>query len=378
MFAHHRAPVRGEREDAVEPLDHADFGKRGQKTHRLGPGRSEVGIGEGQHRGHRLGRGQFLERGHVHRHRAMPVVADAHRLAVLAIVEVGVLMPKNGQSRVGVASRLIAMIPKNRQRSGFGVLVPHRDQGYAQSDQVPEFGAPEPGTRDHDVGLERALGGADTGHRTSPLVDLDHVLATVEHCAPVDCPPHLHPDRGRGTGQAIGRCVQAAQNDVSIDQRMEPHALVDIDDRGFDSLDLRPARLPVQVGQSLGRGGNLEPADSVETEVVRRVQRPELGGRVVRELRHGPRRVGLEHQSWCVRTGPTCHRRLSRGEWTAVEDGHLCVSQRRQLVGQGRSDHTRTDDQKSRLHHPGTPNVCGETARALRITQRVRALRNKW
>src|SRR3546814_19389029 len=118
-------------------------------------------------------------------------------------------MPQDGQLRVGVASRSIRMIPEYRHCSGFRVLVPHRDEGYPQADQLPESGAPEPGTRDHDVSLEGALGGADTGHHITALVDLAHLLAPEERCAAVDFPPPSQPSRGWRAGTPTSGCLQA-------------------------------------------------------------------------------------------------------------------------------------------------------------------------
>ncbi len=343
VLAEQRIPVGREREDAVEALVNLGVPERRQQSHAFTPGRFEVLLGEGEHRGHRFTGGVGQQRGHVHGHRLVPVGADAKAVDVFAKIKVGVLVAQDRQARRGV----FGVAPDQRcDLAGLGVLVRHRHQRQHQAHLFGQLCAPESRRADHDVGLDDTATGVDSGDPAVVVGHLLHLSLGQEDRAPRDRAPSLRFDRAYRRGQAVARGVKAAQDSRAVQQRVQLDALVRADQPPRHSPGLRPTRLAMQVRPALGGGGDLEPAHPVEHRPIAMVQSGEFVHGVASECAHGFRRVGRKHQAGGMRRGSA-----GGEQGPAVDHRDIDDPPGGQLVGQRSPNDAGTHDDDLRSHN---------------------------
>ncbi len=200
--------------------------ERGQELLGCPPSRQEVLLGEvqaGRHAvlGHLLGAnlGQLLQ---VHGHGAVGVGADADPVAVLAVVEVLVLVAQDGQpGAVGVSSGSLRPIELRARAVVLTYWWASGSSGTDMPDHRADLGAPEAGAGDHDVRRDHAVGRLDAGDSAAGLLDAGHGGGTEERDA--GCAVRFDQQldgAGRG-GQAVGGDVEAAEDLSSwVEQRV--------------------------------------------------------------------------------------------------------------------------------------------------------------
>ena len=186
-------------------------------------------------------------------------------------------------------------------------------------------------------------GGPDAGDPAAGLLDAGHPGRALEAGAARLGAAGQRDDRPGRLGQAVGGDVQAAEDAVAVDQRVQPHALVRVDHLRLDAPGGGPALPAVQVGEPLGRGGDLQAADLVEAPGAVDVDARELLDGVAGERRHRLRGVGLEDQPGRVRGGAAGQRKRS-----LVDHGDAVPAAGGQLVGQVGADDPRSDDDHTR------------------------------
>ena len=298
-LADQRSAVGGEGEDAVEAGLDLRLAQGRQQQPALVPHRREVLLGERQHGGLPRGGdlvdlGQLVERD---RHRAVGVGADAEPVVVLAVVEVLILVAQDRQARLDglvVAPDQVGDLPGER------VLVGERQQGHRHADHRPDLPAPEPRAAHDDVGRELAGVGLHAGDPPAVLGDAGDAHRPVEHRPAALGAPDQRGHRAGGLREPVGGGVQAAEDAVAVEQRVQARALLDVDDLGGHAPRGGPALLAVQVGEALRGRRDLETTDLVEAPVpvVRPApEREELLDGVAREPAHRPRGVGREDEA---------------------------------------------------------------------------------
>ncbi|TLS29066.1 hypothetical protein PpBr36_02013 [Pyricularia pennisetigena] len=257
-LADQRPAVGREGHDAVEArLDRGVCEGREQLLAQL-PGRGEVLWGEGHAGRHVLlvdvARGR-AQGGCGHGQGPMAVVADADLLAVLAVVEVSVLVAEDGE-RGAVGERVLA--PQRRHRRGLGVLVAHGLQGHAQADHGAELDAPEARARQHQVGRDRRPG-ADLDARDALVLLLDARDARVLQVADPGLPRPLDQDLHRLGRQRKTVCgeQQASEDDVWAQQGVDPAALLRREQLRVDPPRAGVAISPLEVLEALWGLGDL-------------------------------------------------------------------------------------------------------------------------
>ncbi len=145
----------------------------------------------------------------------MPVRANAQPIAVLAKIQVGILMAQNRQ---GCLKKTVTA--QVRQRRGFGVLMGHRHQRYGQVDERADQRPPHAGRGDHHVRPELVRFSAYAPNSAGGTIDRRHLLLIQEARAAVDGPTSLCLRRPDWLGQPVGRGVETAEDSFRIKQRM--------------------------------------------------------------------------------------------------------------------------------------------------------------
>ncbi|TKW52638.1 hypothetical protein CTA1_11786 [Colletotrichum tanaceti] len=298
--------VRGEGHDAVEAVVDVGFGEGREQPLGELPGRGEVvrrEVEAGRHvalvdppRG-------LAQRGRDHGHRAVAVVADAELFAVLAVVEIAVLVPEDRELGVvvvvrgGILCRRRCLAPLRRNGLRLCVLVSDGEKGDGQADHGADLDAPEAGAREDQVGGDDA-GGPRGDPRDASVAPLDAgdrgVLEIPDAGGAGALDEQL--DGGGGQGQAVGGDVQAAEDDVGAQQGVDGLALGGGEETGLDAPGGGVTALALELLEPLGGLGHLEAADLVEAP-----HRQQLPDGVLGE---GAERLGarrLEHEARRVR-----------------------------------------------------------------------------
>ncbi len=333
VLTHDRGAVGSEGEDAVEALLHLVVPQDGQQVGGVLPRLGEVLLGEGEHRRHRaVVVPQPLD---ADRHRPVAVGADPDPVAMLAVVEVGILV---AQDRLARLPRRV--VHQARHLPGLGVLVRHRQQRHRQPHHLADLRAPEPGAGHDEVRRDHALVGDDTGDAATLTRDVDDGVLAEETSAPLHRPPSLRLTSAQRLGQTVARDVQAPQDLVRVHQRVQPRALLRVDQpRSLDAPRLRVAVPAVQLSPALRGRRDLQAADGVEAPGPVQRQVRELAHRVLRQLGHRLAGIGLEDQSRRVRARPAGGEQRS-----LVEHGDVGPTAFGQLVGQRAPDDAGADD----------------------------------
>ena len=277
----------------------------------------------------------------------MAVRPDPHPVDVLAEVQVAVLVTEDRPLVLELRRRGDRRKRGHRPRPG--VEVGQRLERRRHPDHRPDPRPPDPRARDDDVRRDLALVGddrpdpavvgADAGHRALP----DDAGTALDGAAG----HHLRgPDR---LGQSVGRHEVAAQHDVPVEQRRDAHALVGVEQpRTLESPRLGVAVAPAQVGEARLRRGHLQAADLPEAPLPVERQPAVLRDRVLRELGHRLRRVGLEDETRRVRG-----RAARRVQRPLLEHRDVGPATGDELVGEGRAHDPRPDDHDLRRRSHG-------------------------
>ncbi len=296
--AEQREVVGGEREHPVErvgELEPAVGEQAGQHPLRLGQREGEVVRGEVEHR--RLAvqavhlvvvgpRGQVLD---PDRDRPVAVGADADGLAVLAEVEVGVLVTQHRADGLGGPA------PQRPDRPGPGELMGQRGQGQPLTDQTGDLLAPDARAADDEVGRQLALVGEHPGDPVAGGEDVEDLGPVADRGPALGGPVELGGHRADRLRDAVVGDEQPAEHVRGVEQ-------VEAGD-GFGRVEQLGARHPPGLGQPepavqlagpLGSGGDLEAADRQVARVALPAQRGELGHRVAGEVAHHLGPVDLE------------------------------------------------------------------------------------
>ena len=240
-LADQRSAVRGEGEDPVEALLDLRPAQGGQQPLAVCPRLREVVFGEGQHRRHRGGGD-------------LAVVVDRVQVARASAggrscrCRCGPRARGSTGRRPGCAgsvarSRSPRRCARRARRSGRS----SRTGGPAAAAARPcrpsrPPRAPEAGARHDDVGRDHPVGGAHAGDPAARLLDADDAGRTLEARAVRFGAPGQGDDRAAGLGQAVGRGVQAAEDALAVEQRVQPDALVGVDDPALDAPGRQPPR----------------------------------------------------------------------------------------------------------------------------------------
>ena len=315
--------------------------RAGSSSRALLPGRGEVLLGERQHRGlpglgDPVDLGQLVERD---RDRPVGVGADAEPVVVLAVVEVLVLVAQDRQAGL---DGLVGAADEVGDLPGERVLVRERQQRHAHADHRTELLSPEPRAAHDDVRRELARVGHHPGDAPGVMGDGGDAHRPVEHRPAALGAPDQRGDRAGGLGQPVGGGVQATEDPLAVEQRVQPRALLDVDDLGGHAPRGGPPLLAVQVGEALGGRRDLEAADLVEAPVtVARspAELEELLDGVAREPAHRPGRIGLEDEAGGVGRGAA-----GQVQRPLVEDGDAVPPAGGELVGEVRADDPGSDD----------------------------------
>ncbi len=171
----------------------------------------------------------------------MAVVPDTEPVAVLAVVEVLVLVAQDGRARLVVGHTFSS---QRGDLAGLGVLVRIGTRGTGQSDPLAELRSPEAGGGHHHVGIEvLTCGGPDTDDAPAPVQDVGHLVVSEEPGAALDGAFGLCGGGTQCHGQAVGGSVETAQHPVRIEQGMQGLALRGVDQPALNSPGLRPPRV---------------------------------------------------------------------------------------------------------------------------------------
>jgi hypothetical protein len=259
---------------------------------------------------------------------------------VLAKVEVLILVPQDREARLGefgVATDQFGNL------TGFRVLVRQGEQWHVHADQLTDVGPPEAGAGHDDVGGYYAVIGGDSGDLAAGVLDTDYLGRPLEHRAAGFCPPGERNDDTGGLGESVGLDVQAAEDPLLVEKRVELRTFGGVEDAAVDTPGGGPALFTVQVRESLFGGGDLESTELAEAPFAVDVKAHELLDGVSSQFSHRLGRVGLEHEARCVR-------RRAAGQWQRplVEDGDLVPAPSCELVGQVRADDAGSDDHYAR------------------------------
>ncbi len=237
-----------------------------------------------------------------------------------------------------------------RHRRGPGVLVRHRHQRHGQPGQRADQRTPDARAAYDHVRAELAGLGDHAGHRAAGLLDPGHPLAGHEPGPPFGRPAGLGLAGQHRPGQPVGRDVEAAQNPVRVDQRMQPRALLGRPQVARHPPGRGPAVPPGQVRPAGAGGGQLQAADRPVARLPAHRQVRVLAHRVAGELGHRLARVGLEHQAGRVPGRPA--EPAAPGQRPLVEHGDVGPAPAGQLIGQRAADDAGPDhdDPGSRTH----------------------------
>ena len=184
--------------------------------------------------------------------------------------------------------------------SGHGVDVLHRRQGNGNAGEAAQPGRPDAGGGYHKVRFYITSGGANRGNvpvydpeagdldvavepRSASLGAARHRLGRP-HCLRVD----------------IRRDVEGAQYALG-EHGEQITGLGGIEDTGLNAPAEAEPGLPLQIGEPLGRPCHLHAAYGFGTwSTVKLQPRKQIDG-VTCKPRHGPGRVDLKDETWCVR-----------------------------------------------------------------------------
>ena len=277
----------------------------------------------------------------------MAIRPDPHPVDVLAEVQVAVLVTEDrpfvlelrgggDRSERGHRPRLRVEVGKRLERR-------------RHADHRPDPRPPDPRARDDDVRGDLALVGDDGPHAAVVGADAGHGALPDDAGTALDGAAGHHlrgPDR---LGQSVGRDEVAAQHDGPVEQRRETYALVGVEQPGA----LEPPRLgvavaPAQVGKTSRGRGNLQAADLSEAPLPVERQPAVLRDRVLRELGHRLRRVGLEHETRRVRG-----RAAGRVQRPLLEHRDVGPAPGDELVGERRAHDPGPDDHDLRRRSHG-------------------------
>ncbi|KAG7150842.1 hypothetical protein HYQ46_000191 [Verticillium longisporum] len=144
-----------------------------------------------------------------------------------------------------------------------------------------------------------------------------------------------------GQSQPVRGDVQAAEDDVLAQQRVQPAARLGADEARLDAPGRRVAVFPLQVLEPLRRLGHFEAADLVEA-----ADREQLLDGVAGKRGQRLGRIRLEHEARRVRCRASRH--LQRA---LLDDGDVGPSARDQLVGNVGADDASANDDDARGGH---------------------------
>ena len=243
----------------------------------------EVVGGEG-HLG-RTERGLFVRRDLVGvvQDRAVGVGADLHRAGRLALVAEGVHI---ADDRV---ADLVVGLGEHIERADVGHLVHGRDERDVGVGHVGDLVRPHT-AGDHDVlGVDRALVGDDTGDlaptvRTRRVVgeDVEHLGVGEDLAAGLLDGFLAHHGAGlEGVDHRDGRAVEAAEDDVFVDERHELLDLCGVEQVGLDAPRRGGGHPTLEFVHALLGSGDLD-----ATGIDREVHVAVLVGGLLTEQRH--------------------------------------------------------------------------------------------
>jgi hypothetical protein len=141
-------------------------------------------------------------------------------------------------------------------------------------------------------------------------------------------PPRLGFGGAHTLGQTVCGRVESAEDALAVQQRVQVHAFGGAQQPPVDSPRRGPAGLAMQISPAFLGGGDLEPSDGIEGPAIGVFEGAELLDGVARKCAHGLGRVGLEHQTRCVRC-----RSAGREQRPAVEHGDVGEAAGGQLIG---------------------------------------------
>jgi hypothetical protein len=154
------------------------------------------------------------------------VRAHAEAVAVLAEVEVGVGVAQHREhraARVDEAPQLLEEVELAR-RGRPGVLVCHRRERHRDPDHRADQRAPHPRRGDDDLGGDPAVIGLDAADPLAAGVDPGDPYPVPELRAPRGGRAGLGLGGAERDGHAVGGDVQAAEDDLPVDQGVQGRA----------------------------------------------------------------------------------------------------------------------------------------------------------
>jgi hypothetical protein len=211
------------------------------------------------------------------------------------------------------------------------------------ADHRPDPRTPDPGARDDDVRRKLAPVGCDGAHATVVGADARHRVAAEHAGTALERPARLDLGRANALGQPVGGNEISAENGVAVEQWRGRDALVGIEQPALEPPRHREPVPAAEVGEAFRRRRHLESAHLTEAPLPVELERAQLLDGVPRELGHGLRAVGLEHQPRGMR-----RRAAGRVQRALLEHGHVGPAAQDELVGETRAHDPGTDD-----HDPG-------------------------
>ena len=155
----------------------------------------------------------------------------------------------------------------------------------------------------------------------------------------------------RGAGrlrETVPRDVEPADEALRVDQRVQGHTLVDIDDAGLDAPALGPSALAPQILETLVRRGHLERADDIEAGSIVVLQLGHEVDGLDREPRHHAAHARAGDQPRRVeRRPPAVEQRAP------IEHRDVAPASGRELLGHRSADDTRPRPRPEGTRHAG-------------------------
>ena len=245
-----------------------------------------------------------------------------------------------------------------REPGGPCVLVLHRHERDVHADHPPEPWPPHPRAGYDELRINAPPVRLDGAHTTIPDLDAGNFGLAVERRAELPSQPGHRLARPDGFGDAVRRDVEATPDPAFIQERYFLHALLGRDEFGFEPPRGCEPVFALEILPPLPGLGDLYAPHLVAARLAVQLELHVAPDAVSGQVGHRLGRIGLEHESGSVRSGPT---RLEKRP--LIQDHYVPQTETAQMLGDAATDDPGPNDHNPRttLHTlpPKTPPYDG-------------------